>query len=154
MSEGQESKPPTVVPGNLLPVSTVSEHPGKSIQAQVCLCTCQENLAKLSCDGCKNYPPYSPSLLPSTSEKKSTQKPYLLEGVILSNELLGEGSYGSVYRATHKKEIVAAKSMHHVLQESPHWLKQFQNEMRIMSKVSHRNIVEFKGEYENHIIME
>ena len=156
MSEGQESKPPTVVPGNLLPVSTVSEHPRKSIQAQfqVCLHTCQEKPAKLSCDGCKKYPPCSPSLLASTSEKESTQKPYLLEGVILSKELLGEGSYGSVYRATHKKETVAAKSMHHVLQESPHWLKQFQNEMRIMSKICHPNIVKFIGEYENHIIME
>ena len=95
-----------------------------------------------------------PSPFPPHSKNTPTRKPNDLEGVIVSDKLLGEGSYGLVYRATYKGSTVAAKLMHNVLQESTHWYMQFQNEIKTMSKIRHPNIVRFIGEYESYIIME
>ena len=73
---------------------------------------------------------------------------------MLSDELIGEGSYGAVVKGTYCSTPIAAKSMHPILQRSARFMKQFKNEMYTLQKIRHPNIVTFIGEYKNFIIME
>ncbi|CBI27339.3 unnamed protein product, partial [Vitis vinifera] len=54
---------------------------------------------------------------------------------------IGTGGYGSVYRAklTNGKEV-ALKKLHTLESQNPTYMKSFTNEVRVLSKIRHRNI--------------
>jgi len=60
---------------------------------------------------------------------------------------LGRGAFGIVYRAIDKRtgEIIAVKEFRYTFKNKRKTLKEFEKEARIMKKLRHRNIVEFKG---------
>ena len=64
--------------------------------------------------------------------------------VILSNNILGIGGWGSVREATYRGRRVAAKFLHEEI-VSPHNQEVFNKEMRISARCRHRNLVEFIG---------
>lgn len=59
---------------------------------------------------------------------------------------IGTGGYGSVYRAklTNGKEV-ALKKLHTLESQNPTYMKSFTNEVRVLSKIRHRNIVKLYG---------
>ena len=59
---------------------------------------------------------------------------------------VGVGGYGSVYRAQLPcGKVVALKKLHGWEREEPTYLKSFENEAQILSKIRHRNIVKLHG---------
>ncbi|KAJ4719141.1 putative Receptor protein kinase [Melia azedarach] len=59
---------------------------------------------------------------------------------------IGTGGYGSVYKAhLPSGNIVALKKLHCLEIEEPVFLKSFHNEVHILSKIRHRNIVKLYG---------
>ena len=64
--------------------------------------------------------------------------------IVLSNRVLGEGSWGCVREGTFRGSPVAVKELHRVLL-SPHNRRLFEREMEILSRCRHLNIVQFMG---------
>ncbi|XVE87267.1 hypothetical protein DITRI_Ditri18aG0103100 [Diplodiscus trichospermus] len=68
-------------------------------------------------------------------------------GLVLLNEMIGEGSYSIVHKGYYKSEPVAVK----IVQPSnpsaaARWLKEkFQREVLILSRMNHENVVKFVG---------
>ncbi|XVE62991.1 hypothetical protein DITRI_Ditri06bG0164000 [Diplodiscus trichospermus] len=59
---------------------------------------------------------------------------------------IGTGGYGSVYKAQLPcSKIVALKKLHRLEAEDPIFDKSFKNEVKILSKIRHRNIVKLYG---------
>ncbi|KAK2647533.1 hypothetical protein Ddye_015022 [Dipteronia dyeriana] len=59
---------------------------------------------------------------------------------------IGTGGYGSVYKAQLPSgKVVALKKLHHSESEEPTFTESFQNEVRILSEIRHRNIVKLYG---------
>ncbi|KAL5741202.1 hypothetical protein ACOSP7_027934 [Xanthoceras sorbifolium] len=59
---------------------------------------------------------------------------------------IGTGGYGSVYKAhLPTGRSIALKKLHHLESEEPVFIKSFQNEAHILSKIRHRNIVKLYG---------
>ncbi|KAK2654086.1 hypothetical protein Ddye_013942 [Dipteronia dyeriana] len=59
---------------------------------------------------------------------------------------VGTGGYGRVYRAQLPSDkIVALKKLHHLEFEEPTSIGSFENEVRVLSKIRHRNIVKLHG---------
>ncbi|KAK0596646.1 hypothetical protein LWI29_017704 [Acer saccharum] len=59
---------------------------------------------------------------------------------------IGTEGYGSVYRAhLPSGKIVALKKLHHSEFEEPTFIKSFENEVRVLSEIRHRNIVKLHG---------
>lgn len=60
-----------------------------------------------------------------------------------NKELLGEGSFGKVYKAAYKKtgDIYAIKVVSKDRMKNGNYLKQIRNEIMIMEKLDHPNIV-------------
>ena len=101
------------------------------------------NVFSNGCDSGFSLPP--PPYFPE--EKLSLDMPseFILEGITLSTQSLGVGSYGSVVRASYHSTPVAAKSMHPILQQSLRYSWQHGNEIETLSKIRHPNIVQFIG---------
>ena len=66
------------------------------------------------------------------------------DDVIMTHEILGEGSYGNVTVAVFRGLRVAAKCLHHLI-ISDYNLALFSREMDIASRVRHPNLVQFIG---------
>ena len=66
------------------------------------------------------------------------------DDVIMTREILGEGSYGNVTVAVFRGLRVAAKCLHHLI-ISDYNLALFSREMDIASRVRHPNLVQFIG---------
>lgn len=62
-------------------------------------------------------------------------------------EKVGEGSWGSVLKGTYKGEVVAIKVIKNDSSDSPDWksIKEFMQEISVLSKLKHERVVEFKG---------
>ncbi|KAG2380494.1 MDIS1-interacting receptor like kinase [Vigna angularis] len=59
---------------------------------------------------------------------------------------IGTGAYGSVYRAQLPTgKIVALKKLHRIESQNPSFNKSFQNEVKMLTKIRHRNIVKLHG---------
>ncbi|RVW82642.1 MDIS1-interacting receptor like kinase 2 [Vitis vinifera] len=59
---------------------------------------------------------------------------------------IGTGGYGSVYRAQLPSgKVVALKKLHGWEREDPTYLKSFENEVQMLSRIQHRNIVKLHG---------
>ncbi|XP_062106679.1 MDIS1-interacting receptor like kinase 2-like isoform X2 [Humulus lupulus] len=59
---------------------------------------------------------------------------------------IGSGKFGSVYRARLPNgRVVALKKLHSLEAEEPDFLKSFKNEVKLLSKIRHRNIVKLHG---------
>ena len=59
---------------------------------------------------------------------------------------IGTGGYGSVYRAQLPSDkVVALKKLHGWESENPAYLKSFENEVKMLSTIQHRNIVKLHG---------
>ncbi|KAK0583716.1 hypothetical protein LWI29_001943 [Acer saccharum] len=59
---------------------------------------------------------------------------------------IGTGGYGSVYKAQLPSgKVVALKKLHHSESEESTFAESFQNEVRILSEIRHRNIVKLYG---------
>ncbi|KAI9152963.1 hypothetical protein LWI28_003655 [Acer negundo] len=59
---------------------------------------------------------------------------------------IGTGGYGSVYKAQLPSgKVVALKKLHHFESEESTFAESFQNEVRILSEIRHRNIVKLYG---------
>ncbi|XP_034698286.1 probable leucine-rich repeat receptor-like protein kinase At1g35710 [Vitis riparia] len=59
---------------------------------------------------------------------------------------IGTGGYGSVYKAQLPTgNVVALKKLHGWERDEATYLKSFQNEVQILSKIRHRNIVKLQG---------
>ncbi|XP_034707341.1 MDIS1-interacting receptor like kinase 2-like isoform X7 [Vitis riparia] len=59
---------------------------------------------------------------------------------------IGTGGYGSVYRAQLPSgKVVALKKLHGWERENPTYLKSFENEVQMLSRIQHRNIVKLHG---------
>ncbi|KAJ9683639.1 hypothetical protein PVL29_019281 [Vitis rotundifolia] len=59
---------------------------------------------------------------------------------------ISTGGYGSVYRAQLPSEKeVALKKLHRWEREDPTYLKSFENEVQMLSRIQHRNIVKLHG---------
>lgn len=81
------------------------------------------------------------------SSDKVVPEKYVLSGVRSLGNDLGKGSYGKVYTIKYDGAIYAAKEIHSILiQHDPGELKEtFLRECNHCSKLSHPNIVSFKG---------
>ena len=66
------------------------------------------------------------------------------DDVIMTDEILGEGSYGNVTVAVFRGLRVAAKCLHHLI-ISDYNLALFSREMDIASRIRHPNLVQFIG---------
>lgn len=68
---------------------------------------------------------------------------------LMSN--LGEGSFGKVYKVTHRPtgDLYAIKVVSKEKMKSPSMLKQIQNEIEIMQGITHPNIVKLWTYFEN-----
>lgn len=59
---------------------------------------------------------------------------------------IGTGKFGSVYKSRLPTgRVVALKKLHSVEAEEPAFIKSFKNEVRVLSKIRHRNIVKLHG---------
>ncbi|XP_019080264.1 MDIS1-interacting receptor like kinase 2 isoform X3 [Vitis vinifera] len=59
---------------------------------------------------------------------------------------IGTGGYGSVYRAQLPSgKVVALKKLHGWERDDPTYLKSFENEVQMLSRIQHRNIVKLHG---------
>ena len=59
---------------------------------------------------------------------------------------IGTGGYGSVYRAQLPSgKVVALKKLHGWEREDPTYLKSFENEVQMLTRIRHRNIVKLHG---------
>jgi len=59
---------------------------------------------------------------------------------------IGTGAYGSVYRAQLPSgNIVALKKLHRVESQNPSFDKSFRNEVKMLTKIRHKNIVKLHG---------
>ena len=59
---------------------------------------------------------------------------------------IGIGSYGSVYKAQLPSgRVVALKKLHHFEAKNPTFDKSFKNEVKMLTKIIHRNIVKLHG---------
>ncbi|MED6111404.1 hypothetical protein PIB30_051980 [Stylosanthes scabra] len=59
---------------------------------------------------------------------------------------IGTGAYGSVYRAQLPSgKVVALKKLHQMESQNPSFDKSFQNEVKMLSQIVHRNIVKLHG---------
>ncbi|XP_060971445.1 MDIS1-interacting receptor like kinase 2-like [Cannabis sativa] len=59
---------------------------------------------------------------------------------------IGSGKFGSVYKARLPNgRIVALKKLHSFEAEEPEFVKSFKNEVKLLSKIRHRNIVKLHG---------
>jgi len=59
---------------------------------------------------------------------------------------IGTGAYGSVYRAQLPSgNIVALKKLHRVESQNPSFERSFQNEVKMLTKIRHKNIVKLHG---------
>ncbi|XP_014523025.1 probable leucine-rich repeat receptor-like protein kinase At1g35710 isoform X1 [Vigna radiata var. radiata] len=59
---------------------------------------------------------------------------------------IGTGAYGSVYRAQLPTgKIVAVKKLHRIESQNPSFNKSFHNEVKMLTKIRHRNIVKLHG---------
>ncbi|KAJ9683645.1 hypothetical protein PVL29_019286 [Vitis rotundifolia] len=59
---------------------------------------------------------------------------------------IGTGGYGSVYKAQLPSgKVVALKKLHGWEREDPTYLKSFENEIQMLSRIQHRNIVKLHG---------
>jgi len=59
---------------------------------------------------------------------------------------IGTGSYGSVYRAQLPSgNIVALKKLHRMESQNPSFDKSFRNEVKVLTKIRHKNIVKLHG---------
>ncbi|KAI4353865.1 hypothetical protein L6164_002788 [Bauhinia variegata] len=59
---------------------------------------------------------------------------------------IGTGGYGSVYRAKLPMgRIVALKKLHRMEYQNPRFARSFQNEIKMLTKIRHRNIVKLHG---------
>ncbi|KAL5738991.1 hypothetical protein ACOSQ2_028171 [Xanthoceras sorbifolium] len=59
---------------------------------------------------------------------------------------IGTGGYGSVYKARLPNgKVFALKKLHNFEIEEPAFIRSFQNEARVLSKIRHRNIVKLYG---------
>jgi serine/threonine protein kinase len=74
---------------------------------------------------------------------------HVLEGVSLSTQSLGVGSYGTVVLASYRSTPVAAKSLHSILKQSAHYSWQHGNEIETLSEIRHPNIVQFLGTHKD-----
>ena len=74
--------------------------------------------------------------------------PYRLNGVIVTQRVLGHGSYATVLELEYKGLKCAGKKIHEVLLEqgAEHYsVRRFEEECRLLSNVRHPNIVQFLG---------
>ncbi|KAF5467354.1 hypothetical protein F2P56_017183 [Juglans regia] len=59
---------------------------------------------------------------------------------------IGTGGYGSVYRAELPNgKVVALKKLHRLEAENPTFDTSFRNEVKVLTKIRHRNIIKFHG---------
>ncbi|KAG6648707.1 probable leucine-rich repeat receptor-like protein kinase At1g35710 [Carya illinoinensis] len=59
---------------------------------------------------------------------------------------IGTGGYGSVYKAELPGgKVVALKKLHRLEAENPTFDKSFQNEVKVLAKIRHRNIIKLHG---------
>ncbi|KAL2337458.1 hypothetical protein Fmac_011904 [Flemingia macrophylla] len=59
---------------------------------------------------------------------------------------IGTGGYGSVYRAQLPSgKIVALKKLHQMESHNPAFVKSFSNEVKMLTKIYHRNIIKLHG---------
>ena len=73
---------------------------------------------------------------------------YKLTDVIVTENELGRGSYGTVVELNYMGLKCAGKKIHQILlqdESTSHPLKRFQDECKILSQVRHPNIVQFLG---------
>ena len=154
VSKQQESSSSVGI-SRLLPLTTGSEYARDSIKttAEVCLLASQGEPQNFISDHFEDNLDASSSLHSTSphSEENPTPTPYILKGVELSDQVLGKGRYGSVFKATYNNTTVAARFS---LEGNTCNSKQCQNEMETMSRIRHPNIVTLFGKYENYIIME
>ncbi|MED6210726.1 hypothetical protein PIB30_066797 [Stylosanthes scabra] len=74
------------------------------------------------------------------------------EGIIKATEdfdmryCIGTGAYGSVYKAKLPSgKSVALKKLHGIVSENPSFYRSFNNEIKVLSKIRHRNIIRLHG---------
>ena len=116
-----------------------------SKQSMLALCPRESSFPDFHlCDFKQPPPPYN---FACEVASKRPQGAAYLGGVELSDDILGQGSYGAVIAATHWNLKVAAKSIHPFLQVSPHSIRQFENECETLRNITHPNIVQFMGIY-------
>ena len=73
-----------------------------------------------------------------------------LSGVHVSEKRLGHGSYASVFELEYKGQKCAGKKIHEILLEqgdTSYTVRRFEEECRLLSMLSHANIVQFLGVY-------
>jgi len=80
----------------------------------------------------------------SGSVKESWGPPEIKPSEIQRIQVLGDGSFGTVYRGTCRQKDVAVKVLHKQNLD-PQTLKAFRQEVEIMSKIFHPNVVLFMG---------
>ena len=75
-------------------------------------------------------------------------EPYRLNGVQVTEEEFGRGSYAAVLRLEYRGLKCAGKKLHHVLHEEERDIVyRFEGECRLLSQIKHPNIVQFIGVY-------
>ncbi|XP_068718182.1 serine/threonine-protein kinase A-Raf-like isoform X1 [Montipora capricornis] len=87
--------------------------------------------------------PQKPKKMPSPLRTNSTDDWEIPEGEVLRGPRIGSGSYGTVYRGTWHG-AVAIKTLN-VSEPSPHQLQGFKNEVAVLRKTRHVNILLFMG---------
>lgn len=75
---------------------------------------------------------------------------FKLSGVKITDTVLGQGSYATVFEVKYKGQICAGKKVHELLLMqggNTYALRRFEEECRLLSQVHHPNIVQFLGVY-------
>ena len=93
----------------------------------------------------KSLPPSPPPYFP---EYQSTVQKYALESVQLSGSILGAGNYGFAMQATYHSTPVTAKFLCPNL-HTPHLPWHHEHELETLSKIAHRNVVQFLGTHKD-----
>lgn len=119
----------SLVPNNLHPSKT--EHPhAKSVPNGTVICG-------------RSSSPQKPKKMTSPLRTNSTDDWEIPEGEVRRGPRIGSGSYGTVYRGTWHG-AVAIKTLN-VSEPSPHQLQGFKNEVAVLRKTRHVNILLFMG---------
>ena len=74
--------------------------------------------------------------------------PYKLNGVTVTDRVLGHGSYATVLELEYMRLKCAGKNIHEVLLEqggASYTVRRFEEECRLLSQVRHPNVVQFVG---------
>ena len=75
---------------------------------------------------------------------------YKLAKVKVTDQVLGQGSYATVLEVKYRGERCAGKKIHEVLLTqgtNVYAVRRFEEECRLLSRINHPNIVQFKGVY-------